>query len=285
MSSSMYYSVEEGLLTLGPEAVKIQSMLEKVFMNWALECGSSPMLFPSLMKVEDLVKFDYFKNFPHLGVVASKISADHCSSYTTSGDEVTHICSSHLSDGTYMLPSAACYNIYLHLQNSILNQTQYISTIARCYRNEEYYSGLKRLLSFNMREIVCIGTVEDVQSHLLSFKKKIADLAETLDLSLKTEIATDPFFDKKSPKALLQLISPVKEEFVYGDEVAIASVNFHRNFFGERCNIRMQDNSYAFTGCVAFGIERWLHAILDKYGDDLLTIESKFQELLCLQTI
>jgi hypothetical protein len=59
---------------------------------------------------------------------------------------------------------------------------------------------------------------------------------------------------------------PVKEEFVFGDSLAIASVNFHRNFFGERCAITLPDGGPAFTSCVAFGLERWLAALADHFG-------------------
>jgi hypothetical protein len=60
----------------------------------------------------------------------------------------------------------------------------------------------------------------------------------------------------------------VKYEFQAGD-LAIASVNTHRNFFGERCEIRRENSDeYAYTSCVAFGLERWLSVLLDKYDGD-----------------
>ena len=66
----------------------------------------------------------------------------------------------------------------------------------------------------------------------------------------------------------MQKLFPQKEEMVYGRSLAIASLNFHRNFFGERCGIRTADGEPAFTGCVAFGIERWLHALLERFAGD-----------------
>jgi hypothetical protein len=65
----------------------------------------------------------------------------------------------------------------------------------------------------------------------------------------------------------MQKLFPTKEEFLYDGKLAIASVNFHRNFFGERCDIRLPDGSAAFTGCVAFGLERWLSALGDLFTD------------------
>ena len=65
----------------------------------------------------------------------------------------------------------------------------------------------------------------------------------------------------------MQQLFPVKEEFVYNGSLAIASVNFHRNFFGERLDIRTGDGAYAFSGCVAFGLERWISALGDHFGE------------------
>jgi seryl-tRNA synthetase len=65
---------------------------------------------------------------------------------------------------------------------------------------------------------------------------------------------------------------------VYDGSLAIASVNFHRNFFGERCRIRTADEKFAFTGCVAFGIERWIQALLEVFRDDTEAIASAIRD-------
>src|SRR5262249_8786797 len=158
------------------------------------------------------------------------------------------------------LPSAACYNIYLHLQGTTLEAARYITTVATCFRNESSFNDLQRLWSFSMREIVCLGTADEVQRHLKAFKERILAFAAGLGLGLAIEVASDPFYQPQGARATLQKLFPQKEEMVYGGTLAIASLNFHRNFFGERCAIHTADGAPAFTGCVAFGIERWLHA-------------------------
>ena len=44
-------------------------------------------------------------------------------------------------------------------------------------------------------------------------------------------------FDPNSTRAVTQKMFPTKQEMVYGDDLAISSSNFHRNFFGQRFNI------------------------------------------------
>ena len=65
-------------------------------------------------------------------------------------------------------------------------------------------------------------------------------------------------------KAKMQRLFPVKEEFVVGG-LAIGSVNYHRNFFGERCGILAGEDT-AHTSCLAFGLERWVHVLTDRFG-------------------
>jgi seryl-tRNA synthetase len=273
MSEKFLFNVTNGLATLGPAAVRIRELLEARFLAWAGECGAEPMLFPPLMKVEDLDGLDYFRNFPHLALIASRIRPDYLTDEYTKAQSTRTIPNAHLTASEYVLPSAACYNIYLHLRNTVLESAKYVTTVAGCFRNEQEYNGLARLWGFSMREIVCIGPAEAVQAHLTSCKQRVVDFAAAIGLPLEIQVASDPFYQPLSSRAVMQKLFPVKEEFVYCGTVAIASVNFHRNFFGERCNILTKDEQPAFSGCQAFGIERWLYALLDYFKQDGAAIE------------
>ena len=262
------YQVNRGLATLGPELIAVREALEKRFLGWAAEVGARSMLFPPLIRAADLHRFDYFSNFPHLAVVASRLDGAAIDGHYLQGEPVDAIPAEHMTAGQYVLPSAACYNVYLHLEDAVLAEPCHVTTVANCFRNENSYNELQRLWSFHMREIVCLGSADVVKEYLGSFKQLIRGFVEEIGLLLRLDFATDPFYQPQSSTAKLQKLFPQKEEFVYGDSLAIASLNFHRNFFGERCNIRLADGSHAFTGCVAFGLERWLHALLDRYQQD-----------------
>ncbi|MBI2387097.1 MAG: hypothetical protein HYV14_13985 [Elusimicrobia bacterium] len=259
------YSVEQGLATLGPEMVRIRTMLDRRFLEWARTRRAAPMLFPPLMRVKDLSRFDYFKNFPHLAASVSRIAASKLEAEYALKAGVEEIAAEHMTSSAHVLPSAACYNVYLHLQDTRLDAPAYVTTIASCFRNETEYAGLSRLWGFSMREIVCVGPMDAVQEHLLSFKGMIQGFLRGLGLPFEIKAATDPFFQPANPRASMQALFPTKEEFVYGGSLAFGSMNFHRNFFGDRCRITTADGKPAYTGCVAFGIERWLHALLDHF--------------------
>lgn len=267
--SEPLFRVDGGLATLGPRLVGLRTALEEHFLGWAEEAGAGAMLFPALIRASALEKLDYFRNFPHLAVVASRIRPERLDSHYARGGAVAPaIPGGDLADGQYVLPSAACYNVYLHLAGTVLDGPRYVTTVATCFRNEGSYDELQRLWSFSMREIVCLGTAEEVQRHLGAFKERILAFTGELGLALDVEVASDPFYQPGSSRALMQKLFPQKEEMLYGRSLAIASLNFHRNFFGERCDIRTADGEPAFTGCVAFGIERWLHALLDRFAGD-----------------
>ncbi|MFD0885013.1 hypothetical protein ACFQ08_10685 [Streptosporangium algeriense] len=255
-----------GLATLGPEAVTLRETLDQAFTAWGEAAGADKMSFPPLLDTADLEKFDYWTNFPHLALLATGARHDRTDELAVTDHSA--IAPDLLAPAGHALPSAACYAAYLHLTGRRLDVPRRITTVATCFRREDHYDGLRRLLGFTMREVVCVGDRETVLGHVASFKERVLTFAERLDLPLTVQTATDPFFQKDAARTLMQQLFPVKEEFVYGEGLAVASVNFHRNFFGERCGISLADGEPAFTSCVAFGLERWLAALGDRFGAD-----------------
>jgi hypothetical protein len=85
--------------------------------------------------------------------------------------------------------------------------------------------------------------------------------------------ASDPFFAPTARgKAALQRIKALKHELIVrfpdGRPLAIASFNNHEQFFGESFGISLENGEAVASGCVAFGIERWLLAVLAAQGVD-----------------
>ena len=246
------------------ETALIQA-LDATFRGWGIAAGASEITAPPLYPVTDLEKFDVYTNFPHLALVAGPLElAEHAGKPSAGRFEPTD-----LADGCYGLPHATCYGAYLYCEGGTVAQDTLITLVNRCFRNEEHYGGLRRLVSFQMREIVALGSYEHTQQVIAAFSRRIAEFGALAGLDLNRVAATDPFFSQDDGRALLQRLDPVKHEYQQGD-LAIASVNTHRNFFGERCDIRLRDSGeHAFTGCVAFGLERWLAVLSDRYEGDL----------------
>jgi seryl-tRNA synthetase len=263
---SPHDTAADGLATLGPETVRLRDALEQSFLRWATQSHAEPAIYPPLMRVAELAQLDYFRNFPHLAVMASEIS-DAGIAAGLHDDELESVACEHLHDSRYALPSAACFNIYLHLRGQTVEKPFYVTTAANCFRRETHFEGLRRLLGFYMREIVCVGERDAVIAHLQALRVQILHFTAALGLPVEIAPSSDPFFDPSAGRAVMAKLFPAKEEVTYGGDLAIASLNQHRNFFGERCEIRLTDGSHAFSGCVAFGLERWISALTTHFAE------------------
>lgn len=272
------YKVKDGLVSFGPELFEVFHLLEGRFAKLATSLGATPMTLPALIRVEDLSQIDYFENFPHLGTWVGPIKHACLESYTE-GSRIEEVSSDDLVNSRFGLPSAACYGVYIDLRDAALAESRVVTITERCFRNEEHYSDLERLWCFHMREVVCVGGEADVQSFLHRGKDAVRNMIARLDFPVKIEMAQDPFFFNENPRYLMQTLIPTKEEMKYEmksemKDLAIASVNSHQNFFGDRLNITGPDGKRAFTGCVAMGLERWIAVLLDRYDGDLTAIRN-----------
>jgi hypothetical protein len=251
-----------GLASLGPDETALLRRLDAIFEGWGLADGATAVITPPLLPVRSLAGLDYYENFPHQAMLVSPLAEPR----PRPGTGLAGFAGPELAGAELALPPAACYGIYLDLAGGEVPDGTLVTVLGRCFRREEQYTGLRRLLGFHMREVVAIGSQEFVEDHLDRYTTRVLAFAKTLDLPLDRQPATDPFYDRDGSRALLQRIAPVKHEFMAG-ELAIASVNKHRNFFGERCSIRLPGTGEpVFTSCAAFGLERWLSALADRFG-------------------
>jgi acyl carrier protein len=182
--------------------------------------------------------------------------------------------------GESVVPPAVCYHVYNDRQGTRLSSAPLLVTVrARCHRDEESPDpAAGRLIDFEMREIVALGSREEVEQ----FREAMIDRVSTLmiDLGLEGRIVTadDPFFlqnggEEARGRWMMQQILPLKYELRLplgerGLTCAVASFNHHLDFFGRRFCIRLPSGSATHTGCVAFGLERWALAFLAQHGTD-----------------
>ncbi|KAA2261088.1 hypothetical protein F0L68_18685 [Solihabitans fulvus] len=264
MSTPDVAAEPDGLTVLHPEAAGLLRLLDGIFEGWGTARGALSMIMPAVLPATQLAHLDVYENFPHQAFLVSTLdlAGDGASAFDAAAGSFP---TAALRPAALALPSAACYPVYLHYTGDTIPQDTTVTVLGRCFRNEDHYSELRRIIGFHMREIVAIGSREHVEQHLEHFGELISRFAEALDLPLRREAATDPFFDGDGPRALLQRLAPVKHEFLVG-ELAISSVNAHRNFFGEKCRISTADGDLAFSSCVAFGLERWLSVLEARFG-------------------
>ncbi|MFJ5233201.1 hypothetical protein ACIQBJ_25320 [Kitasatospora sp. NPDC088391] len=230
-----------GLTSLSAEQFAIAEAVDAQVLDWAAAMGAPAERHAELLTVEDLTRIDYFDSFPQLV---------HRVTPWLDGAE----------DDQLVLTSAACYGAYFSRIGTTVENRTLLTVRQTCRRREVAYTPLRRQREFQMREVVMIGAQAEVQEFLDEGRKAIRAIAESFGVAGDFEIAADPFFRKDDERLLHQKLFPTKQEFTDETGLAVASVNSHRNFFGERCDIRLSDGTHAFTGCVAFGLERWIDA-------------------------
>ena len=264
------FDPQAGLLTLQGAAVTGRRHLDDLFRHWASQVNAIEYAFPPVLSVVSLDLADYFNSFPHLATLTTRINPSDQGVKTfveaTQGHPLREIAPDYLTPAHYVLPSAACYAVYNHFQGQQLSQPLYVTPCSPCFRHETTYTAGERQWVFHMREIVCIGSAETVQTFLQTYRDLLTDKLKAAGLPFQLREATDPFFDKRDPRRLAQRVDPLKYEFLYQDRLAISSLNFHRDFFGQRFQIHNPAGDALYSGCVAFGLERWLTACLQEYG-------------------
>ena len=256
---------ENGQAILKGKMLANWQMLDDTFREWGGEHDAEEIMFPSFIAVEQLQKMDYLQSFPHLVTFAVNIRQDEDALLRFSKAPVDEQANSavlhEVEPVKEVLTPAACYHAYIYLENASLKSPCVISTRNTCYRKERYYAPLQRQWAFSMRELVCLGDETEVDQFLRHYQQKISAFAQHVGIEAHWQTATDPFFlPEQNEKYLAQRLLPIKQELVLENGLAIASLNRHSQHFGEHFDISYKGEA-AFSGCVAFGLERWLYAL------------------------
>lgn len=228
---------------------------------------------PAGISFETLERAQYFASFPQWLSTASHLSGDESVlNAIASSASPASAARNAVGAPQTALPPAVCYGTYEALAGTVLDEPVLMCAQGLCWRHEgNRLAPLERGWAFTMREIVCLGSERDVRGLLDRGGLHAQNLARDLGLDATMVAASDPFFAPTARgRAALQRIKGLKHELVVrfadGRPLAIASFNDHEHFFGEAFDISLRDGSPASTGCVAFGLERWLLAVLVAHG-------------------
>jgi seryl-tRNA synthetase len=264
-----------GQVVLSGPALRLFDGLDQAFVRLGARWGCEPASFPPFLEARQLDRIGYFRSFPHHATFPVSAPAD--------GDALEAFAMAPLqSDGavalqsgartTEVLTPAACYHLYVQLDGAALDATGYFTTASTCYRRESRYEPLVRQWAFTMRELVCVGSEEDVDRFLAAAAAGLTSLYAALGLAVDWLPAADPFFGgRDNPRYLMQRLTAAKQEAVFdaggGATVALASVNRHGQLFGEAFGISHR-GANAWSGCVGIGLERALFAVARAHGPD-----------------
>jgi len=273
--SGSLWSVAPGITGLRGPVVSLVREIEGALLDIARLETTDEWIAPAGVAFATLETARYFASFPQWLSAASHLSGDdealrRIAASTSPADAARDS----LARAEVALPPAVCYNTYAAHAGSVIDSPLVMTAAGTCWRHEgDRHAALERGWAFTMREIVCLGAESDVKQFLDRCTERVGELERELELDCEIVQASDPFFAPTARgQAALQRIKGLKHEleFRFPDmrPLAIASFNDHEVFFGEAFGISLADGTPAWSGCVAFGIERWLLAILCTHGVD-----------------
>lgn len=239
----------DGSWRLAGLAARLFAFFNATFSRWARELGADDATASASIPMTTLERAGFLTDFPQLLV------RDATRSHAYS--------------------PAACYHRYAELADAVLPVARVLGVEARCRRAEAGLPArpLERATEFTMREVVALGTRQDVERVRHRLLRRVDRFVTALALDGAVEPASDPFFTTSSTaRALAQRAGELKLELRLslegGRRVAVASFNRHHDYFGRRFAISLPNGTPAHSGCVAFGLERWVLAFLTQHGLD-----------------
>ena len=237
--------------------------------------------YNSLIPADWLRRANYFSSFPHSVTFTTHLKEDYhtienFASRHKNGEDLNFKSIEEITTPQYCLSPAVCYHCYGELQGHDFSKSKNnllsFTAMNRCFRYEsKNITELDRLWEFSMREIVFIGTKDEVLKAKAESMELVWKLIEILDLTAHIETASDPFFasDFKSLRFFqlandlkYELRTPINKE----DTIASGSFNYHENFMGSSFDIKTAGEDFAHTGCAAFGLERLVYSTLCQIG-------------------
>jgi seryl-tRNA synthetase len=275
-----------GIHALGTGQVALEGVplalfryFDRVFTEMGDTWDASPILTPTLIPTRVLSRCDYFRSFPQNVTFASHLHEDLAviDSFRSRHETLDDLDANALADmdvPEVCLSPAVCYHVYhLHQDRSLPASGTAHAICGKCFRYEAgNTSDLRRLWDFTMREIVFMGSRERVLQRREVGIRKMSDFLDAHQLAGEIRTASDPFFiaPDAAAKTYFQLSSETKYEvslMLPGNErVAVGSLNYHTDFFGRAFAIEVDGSGPMHSVCIAFGLERWVHAFLAQHG-------------------
>lgn len=270
-----------GVAVLGPRLAALVDTLDARLLAVAQAVKALPYRFPALIDPALLERLNAFQYFPHTLGFAGHLRRDLDVMERFSGEARVVGEGVAAPEGSFappraLLTPAVCYHLYGYLANQVIAAGQHVATTqGKCFRHESAnLTSLERLWDFTVRELVFVGSPEFVLAGRETVQRLARDFFAALRLDHHVETAHDHFFGsefRRQPalQSAFELKLEVRATLPHKRKtLAVASYNYHQDFFGRRMNIRLPDGTLAHTSCVGFGLERLAYALLSQHGID-----------------
>jgi seryl-tRNA synthetase len=251
-------------------AVALFEQVDRILVGLAERHQAKRRKYPAMIPLKVLEKCRYISSFPQniqlVSEIPHRLEALERVRQTDHLGDIARI-------SPYALSPAVCFHCYAELSERRLDEPLALTARGICCRHEAPWRlGKHRLNEFSMREIVLFGDSDYVEAQRKRFMEEVWGLFEALGFSGKMKTASDPFyFSEDSEKRQHQMIANMKYELIvtmgeHHDAFSIASFNNMGDSLCKPFHVLDQAYNPLQSGCIAFGIDRWVYALLLSYG-------------------
>lgn len=257
------------------KGIFLLNYFDECFRKIALEFNAIEKYYPVLLPLNEYLKTGYIKKSPQYAIFCSSVN-NNINDLEELNDSIhNQNVLEKLHQPDYALSPSACFHTYIEYANKVLEQNSVITFKQNVFRNEGRfnYSERGRLLDYQVREIVFIGDNDFVENIRLSMMNKTVELLKKLELKSSIEVAADSFIiPKMQIYKSIQRVDKSKYEIEMNTDlnhtISTASFNLHGKAFTDPFNISVKNCKDTVTGCIGFGLQRWLTAFISQYSWD-----------------
>jgi seryl-tRNA synthetase len=230
------------------------------------------MRFPPIFNRAHYCSINHIHNFPDLmGSVHSFTGGDREHAEMVRKFQEGEDWTADLSPAEVMMCPAICYPLYPTATGTLPEEGRLVDLSGFAFRHEPS-DDPARMQIFRMREFVRMGTAEQTLSHRDGWIEKGRAMLHAVGLPAEAVPANDPFFGRggrmakatqREQSLKFELVVPICSE---EKPTAVASSNYHMDYFGNAFDIKTSDGQTAHTACVGFGLERVGLALFKTHG-------------------
>lgn len=277
-----------GLITLEKEAVDLFDYFDTTFRNVALKFGAKEERYPVLLGLDTMKFTGYYRRTPQYTMFCSDVKEDFEELEKMSkASFVENNINEVIKTPGFSLSPSACFHVYEKYKNKEIDNSTIITLNQSVFRNEGRlnWDEFGRIRDYHVREIVFFGSREYVEEIREKMAKEIMQIIKRLNLDAFMLIASDAFIMPKIIKYKnYQIMERSKYEVRMSYEndrtMAVASLNLHGSAFTDSFNIKIQGEGKPVSGCIGFGIERWIMAFLAQCGIEIQNWPNEIQRFI-----
>jgi hypothetical protein len=283
--------VGQGHVILRGQAARLASVIDaRIDRIFGEAFQAEREFYPATILCKTLDRIHHFTSFPeHIDFVAHlKSDLDVINQFSNECREKGWSPQAHqtrMADNEFAICPSCCYHCYEGMENWQMEAPGRCATMTvNCHRFEgANHRTMSRLRAFTQRDVVWVGQPKYVIDSRAKAEQLIVQWAKDWELACTFETANDMFFTQdyavkasfqrqQQAKKELRLLIPFEQQ-----SISVFSSNFHAMTFGKAFNISLGGKP-ATSGCIGWGLERWVYAIFSQFGFEVDKWPTKLQE-------